>query len=99
MSRWQAAQVSLPELNQRYNGWSEEQKQKWEIARWVVWNEYRLSPYIKPADKPKSPTDIFKFEGETTPIDSVMPEDCHVSVEMALALEELYRDFKTRQVN
>lgn len=97
MSRVQAAQVGLPEFNQRYKGWEEEKRAQWTIARWVVWQEYNLNPYIKPANKPRTPADILRFDNEDTSVSSVRPEDCHIEEREAAILEEIYNSIKNGQ--
>lgn len=34
------------------------------VARWMVWQIMRLSPYIKPVDKPNSPKSFWPFPWE-----------------------------------
>lgn len=38
-----------------------QQQVMWEIARWEQFNQIAISPYIKKANKPKSPAAFVKF--------------------------------------
>jgi len=93
MSQKEAALVSLPEFNQRREGWERERRNRWEMARWMMWQEYLLNPYIKPANKPRSPYDILRLEGDPEP-KALTKEECHIGDEEKTILCEIFNKLK-----
>lgn len=97
MTRREAAQVSLPEFNLRYHGWEKRETREWERVRWIVFHEYCLNPYIKPASKPRRPSAILPLPGDREPFDDMKPEDCHVTEEQKRVLEEMFNQIRQKR--
>lgn len=64
MTQAQAARTSFTEFLLRRRGAEEAEHERWEIARWSAWHAYNLSPFLKPANRPKTPQDIVTFPWE-----------------------------------
>lgn len=48
----------------RLQGKDEDAKERWTIARWMMWQEMLLSPNIKAFNKPKTPQAFCRFPWE-----------------------------------
>lgn len=102
MTQAQAARTSFTEFLLRQKGFEEAEHEKWEIARWSAWHAYNLSPFLKPASRPKTPQDImtFPWEGE------VVKKKKRVTRKMAKiedweknALASIFTDYFKRKYN
>ena len=63
-SQRQAFEVSYRELECKLEAAERKREHSWEVARWVVFNLFVLSPDLKRGDKPKKPQDLFKLQSE-----------------------------------
>ena len=64
---------------QRHKGYAETEQRDWVVARWVVWHQYGLSPFVKPAYKPRHPYDLLRLDGDPeSHVQGLTPDMCHV---------------------
>lgn len=98
MTRAQAARTSMTEYRIRVEGHEQDIHERYELARWEVWHQYNLSPWLKAGVRPKKPTDIIRFEWEG-PVKKkrITRKQAIVSEEEAKALETLMKDFYNRK--
>lgn len=87
-SQRQAADVSYRELECKLEAAQRRGDREWEIARWVVFNLFVLSPDLKRGDKPKKPQDLFKLQSEIKEKNK-KPNRVEVTEEDLQALKEI----------
>lgn len=78
MTREQAGWTSYEEYVMRKKGKDEEAKEKWEIARWQLFIQMQMHPYIKKEQKAKNPQEWIPFgweKQETSSVDLSNKED------------------------
>lgn len=97
MTMKQAAMTPLPEFHLKLIGWEKKERQEWERARWIAWQGWLHAPFVK--NGPKTPSALLRFPDEAVDMDSVTPEDCHITPEAEQVLNALYEDFKNRQLD
>ena len=64
MTQVQAARTGMTEYRQRLKGWEDAQHEQWELARWLAWHSYNLSPFLKQGQRPKTAKDVQTFPWE-----------------------------------
>lgn len=74
-------------------GKSEEWKERMEVARWMCFNIYSLSPYIK-GMKARTPRQYIRFPWEEmTPEEAnAMKDRCHVTPEEQAELDKIFKE-------
>lgn len=99
MTEKQAALTSLTEYRLRVYGYERQQRQSWEVARWTAWHIYANNPYIKPAQKPRTPMDVCRFlwDENVKKKTRITRKDCHISKGKEKALNAIYADFMARK--
>lgn len=95
MTQKQAACTSMGEYLQRVKGKELEQREAWELARWEVFNQYRLSPFIK--HPPHKVTDVVTFPWEKTTERKITRKAARVSNGEKAALAAIFDDFFKRK--
>ena len=60
----QVLDLTFRDYLHKREAFNQKSEQQWAMIRWGAWNHYILSPYIKPHQKPKSPSDLFKLPSE-----------------------------------
>ncbi len=80
----------MHEVRQRMEGYERQQHHAWEIARWQEWHQTMLNPYIKPADRPKTPKALVCFPWEQPDEARVKPADCHLTKEQIAELNKIF---------
>jgi len=72
-------------------GFEAQQRERWELARWICFNIYCQNPYIKP---PKAQTVQayirFPWEQMTAEEANAMKERCHVTPEEQAELDKIF---------
>ena len=99
MTQVQAARTSMGEYLQRRKGAEEEQHERWELARWLAWHSYNLSPFLKAHNRPKTPKDLttFPWEGPTKKQKRITRKDARVTDAERAALDAIMKDFYQRK--
>lgn len=64
MTERQAALTSWHEYTLRVKGAEQEAQERWNVARWICWQNMLLSPYVKKHNKPSSPQGYCRFPWE-----------------------------------
>lgn len=96
MTREQAGWTSYEEYTMRRKGKDEEQKERWEIARWQMFIEMQMHPYIKSHQKAKTPQSWIAFPWDKENERSI-PEDAgKVTQEEKDAFKNLYEKYINR---
>ena len=95
MTQKQAACTSMGEYLQRVKGKEQELQEAWEIARWEVFNQYRLSPFIK--HPPHKVTDVATFPWEKQTERKITRKVARVSDGEKAALNAIFEDYYKRK--
>lgn len=90
MTAREAAMTSMEEFRLRVEAKDRQEQKEWERLRWQEWHQTMLNPYIKQANRPKSPKALMRFPWEDEDEVKVKPEDCHISKEEEAALNRLF---------
>ena len=100
MTQKQAAQTGMTEYLQRRKGWEADQHDKWELARWMVWHSYNLSPFLKAGARPKTAKDVqrFPWEAEAKPTSKrAARKKAKITDAERVALDAIMKDFYQRK--
>lgn len=93
MTEREAALTSYPEYLLRLNGKIEKDREKWELARWICWQQMLLSPNIKPGHKPNTAKGYctFPWERETAEELKQKAAECRITPEQEAELNEIIK--------
>lgn len=90
----EAGFTTAREIRYLYESWTRKERQKWEIARWRSFMDMRLSPYIKPHNKPDSPDKWLRFDWEQDKAVEAAKEGAYSLTDAEITiLEQIRRDF------
>lgn len=88
----------MGEYRQRFAGWEQEQRERYELARWTVWHSYNLSPYLKPGYRPKAPKDVYPFPWDKgAKKKKITRKDARITEQEKAALDAIMKDFYQRK--
>ena len=85
----------MGEYLQRFNGKDEERREAWELARWQVFNQYRLSPFIK--RPPQKVTDVVTFPWEKPMVRKMTRKAAKITDGEKAALNAIFTDYFKRK--
>lgn len=93
MTEQQAALTSYPEYRIRLEAKMKREQEKWELARWILWQQMLMSPNIKPANKPKTAKGYCKFPWENESQEQIMQkaQQCKITPEQEAELNEIIK--------
>lgn len=98
MTQKQAALTSMGEYLQRANGLEQERREAWELTRWQIFHQYRLSPFIK--HPPQKVTDVVTFPWEKTDKSrQITRKRARVTAAESEALSAIFKDYFNRKYN
>ena len=96
MTREQAGWTSYEEYVMRKKGKVDEEREKWEIARWQLFIQMQMHPYIKQHQKARTPQSWIPF-GWDKENDRPIPEDAgKVTQEEKDTFKRLYEAYISR---
>lgn len=92
MTEEQAGWTSMAEYRMRCEGHLQEQREKWEIARWQMFLTMQMHPNIKPHQKAKTPQAwiAFPWEKKESKKVSAPPRRCKVTKRERDRLEDIF---------
>lgn len=64
LTQEQAGYVGMIEYRQRVEGFEQRYREEWEIARWQMFMIQSMHPFMKPAQKRKTPQSFYPFPWE-----------------------------------
>lgn len=100
MTQVQAARTGMTEYRQRLKGCEDAQHEQWELARWLAWHSYNLSPCLKQGQRPKTAKDVQTFpweEGGKKPSKRAARKKARITDAERAALDAIMQDFYKRK--
>lgn len=95
MSQAEAAKVGMLEYKQRFDGWQKGWQDRYELARWEVWHQYNLSPWLK--QKPAKPKNVVTFPWEKGTEKKITRKKAKITPQELDALNAIMKDFYERK--